>query len=140
MSLSVVPGPSASSGNLLEIQKFVRNIPGMMNYKLHFNKIPGNLNFKKYCVSTNGILLKPCSKPMRQIIAVTFSIVPKKRRYWDLIENHLKFLKNIAVSFCIIININTKKKSSSSSITQKWLRFPAPESDYLGSNTNSPTH
>lgn len=110
-----------------------------MNYKLHFNKIPGNLNFKKYCVSTNGILLKPCSKPMRQIIAVTFSIVPKKRRYWDLIENHLKFLKNIAVNFCIIININTKKKSTSSSITQKWLRFPALESDYLGSNTNSPT-
>lgn len=52
-----------------------------MNYKLHFNKTPGNLNFEKYCVSINNILLKPCNKPMRQIIAAIFTIVIRKLRH-----------------------------------------------------------
>ena len=59
------------------------NIPDLMNYKLYFNETPGNLNSEefKFCVSTNNSLLKPCNKPMRQIIAGTFNIAIRKLRY-----------------------------------------------------------
>lgn len=48
---------------------------------------------------------------MRQIIAIILSMVMRKLRLWDVIQNDLKinFLKNIAFSSNINHNITKKK-------------------------------